>query len=85
MSKYVEGFYKSKASEQEFNELILLKHRIQMVAGMDQNDMIITEEDIEYCSRLVKEVILKLNSWFENKVDSLVYIGKELSEEEKNV
>lgn len=76
MPKYLDGFYDTKADEQEFNELIALKDKIQFIAGMEQNDMKITAEDIEYCEGLINEVTLKLHIWFENKVVSLTYLGK---------
>lgn len=77
-SKYVCGYYQATASEDGFNKIIALKDKIQCVAGLDQNDMQITEEDIEYCEKLINEVTLTLNSWFEHKRDSLVYLGKNL-------
>jgi len=76
--KYVRGYYQATASEEGFNKIISLKDKIQCIAGLDQNDMQITGEDIEYCENLVNEVTRTLNSWFENKRDSLVYLGLNL-------
>ena len=76
--KYVRGHYQATASEEDFNKIIALKDKIQCIAGLDQNDMKITGEDIEYCENLVNEVTRTLNSWFENKRDSLVYLGLNL-------
>lgn len=75
MGRYVKGTYKSVANENNFYDLISLKDKIEMIAGLEQNDMIVTEEDLEYCTKLVELVNSKLSYWLENKLTSLEYLG----------
>ena len=81
MSRYVKGNYKSIASEESFYDLISLKDKIQMIAGLEQNDMIVTEEDLEYCTKLVELVNTKLFYWLENKLTKLEYLGDQDDED----
>ncbi len=74
MSRYSKGNYRSVANEDNFNKIIGLKSSIQMIAGLDQNDMVITQNDLQYCEDQINSVISTLNSWFENKLDSLTLL-----------
>lgn len=77
MSRYVKGNYKSVANEERFCGLINLKDTIQAIAEFEQRDMVVTEEDLEYCTKLVELVNSKLSYWLENKLTSLEYLGDE--------
>ena len=71
MSKYVKGSYRSVANEEDFNKIVDLKECISMIAGFEQNTMIVTEEDIQYCEDQINKVKFTLDCWFENKLESL--------------
>lgn len=75
MSRYVKGKYKSVANEDNFNNLINLKHTIQMIAGFEQNTMIVDAEDLEYCENQINKLKNTLGCWFENKLENLIYLG----------
>ena len=79
MSKYVKGKYKAVANEDSFHSLINLKHKIQWVAGLEQNNMIVTHSDLEAVDNSISEICLELKRWFEIKLESL-----ELLEENNN-
>lgn len=75
MSRYVKGKYKAVSNEKSFNNLIDLKNSIQMIAGFEQNTMIVDEEDIEYCENQINKLKNTLDCWFENKLENLTYLG----------
>lgn len=77
MSRYTKGNYRSMSSKEDFCGLIDLKDTIQAISGLEQNDMIVTEEDLENCTKLVESVNSKLSYWLENKLTSLEYLGDE--------
>jgi hypothetical protein len=55
MSKYVKGKYKAVANEDSFHSLINLKHKIQWVAGLEQNNMIVTHSDLKAVDNSISE------------------------------
>jgi len=76
-SKYVKGSYGSTASEEDFYKTLSLKCNLQIIAGFEQNDMVVTEEDISECEKHIDIIKSELSSWFERKVESLEYLGDE--------
>lgn len=78
MSKHVKGNYLAISDDEGFNKIIDLKHKIQCIAGFDQNDMTVDEEDIETCENLIKEVVTTLHSWYENKLSNLKLIEENI-------
>lgn len=83
MSKYVRGYYKAEANKIMFDELLDLKHDIQYLAGLEQNDMIITEVQMDECEAVLNKLVSTLQNWFESKFYELEYLGVNLPEEEK--
>ena len=75
MSRFVKGSYMSTANRYGFENIMGLKDIIQNIAGLDQNDMTIDEEDLQSCEYWINNVKLTLDTWFENKLESLTYLG----------
>lgn len=74
----LKGIYKSTGNEHNFKEIVSWKHDLQCIAGLEQNDMLLTDEDLIHCNNAIDKLNAKLKSWFKSKNASLVYIGNQV-------
>lgn len=65
------GKWETKADRDKFQDCINLKHDIQMIAGIYQNDMTITHEDIKELSNRVNKVVSALSQLKSDVVSNL--------------
>jgi hypothetical protein len=63
--------YKVEACPETFDNILKLKHKIQLIAGLWQNDMEVTGQDLLYVKKQITEINTELLAYYSKRVCNL--------------